>query len=151
VVQVLYHEQRRLREAPTHAPSGASSFYGGESPPQSLQYKPTPSHMGRHARGGAAPADEVSQLQRENDELKMELLRLKMRMRDPPAPVPPTGAAPPPPGRQPQPKKSGGGGGFMNNVSKKLGKLNPFVRHDAMGVPKVRTKPHKNRRHSIEW
>jgi hypothetical protein len=39
----------------------------------------------------------------------------------------------------------------MNNVSKKLGKLNPFVRHDAMGVPKVRTKPHKNRRHSIEW
>lgn len=151
VVQVLYHEQRRLREAPTHAPSGASSFYGGESPPPSLPYKPTPSLMGRHARGGAAPAEEVSQLQRENDELKMELLRLKMRLRDPSAPLPPTGAAPPPSGRHSMPKKPGAGGGFMNNVSKKLGKLNPFVRHDAMGVPKVRTKPPKDRRHSIGW
>ncbi|RCV23740.1 hypothetical protein SETIT_5G029900v2 [Setaria italica] len=76
MVQVLYHEQRRLREAPTQAPSGASSF---RRPPTA----PTPSLMGRHTRGGAAPADEVSQLQRENDELKMELLRLKMRLRGP--------------------------------------------------------------------
>ncbi|XP_022681992.1 BTB/POZ domain-containing protein At5g67385-like [Setaria italica] len=67
-------ERRVVVPAPTH---------GGESPPPSLPYKPTPSLMGRHTRGGAAPADEVSQLQRENDELKMELLRLKMRLRGP--------------------------------------------------------------------
>ena len=61
VVQVLHHEQRRLREAPT------SSFYGGESP------TPAPSLQGRHGR---SVPDEMSQLQRENEELKMELLRL---------------------------------------------------------------------------
>ncbi|OEL32896.1 BTB/POZ domain-containing protein [Dichanthelium oligosanthes] len=152
VVQVLYHEQRRLREAPgTHAPSGASSFYGGESPTPSLPYKPTPSLLGRHARGGGAP-DEVSRLQRENDELKMELLRLKMRLRDPTALPPTSVGAPQPSGRPPLPKKpGGGGGGFMNNVSKKLGKLNPFLRLDAVGGAKVRTKPPKDRRHSIGW
>ncbi|RLN19716.1 BTB/POZ domain-containing protein [Panicum miliaceum] len=147
VVQVLYHEQRRLREAPAHPPSGASSF-SGESPAPSLPYKPAQSLMGRHARGGAAQ-DELSRLQRENEELKMEVMRLKMRLRDPSA-LPPAGGAPPPSGRPPPPKKPGGGG-FMNNVSKKLGRLNPFLRHDAMDGGKVRTKPPKDRRHSIGW
>ncbi|RLN40107.1 BTB/POZ domain-containing protein [Panicum miliaceum] len=147
VVQVLYHEQRRLREAPTHPPSGASSF-SGESPAPSLAYKPTRSLMGRHARGGAAQ-DELSRLQRENEELKMEVMRLKMRLRDLSA-LPPAGGAPPPSGRPPPPKKAAGGG-FMNNVSKKLGRLNPFLRHDAMGGEKVRAKPPKDRRHSIGW
>ncbi|CAN6307589.1 unnamed protein product [Urochloa humidicola] len=148
VVQVLYHEQRRLRGAPEHAPSGASSFYGGVSPP---------SASGRHARGGGgAPADEVSRLHRENDDLRMELLRLKMRLRDPSEPpLPPAGdGAPPPSGRPPLPKKPGGGGGsgFMNNVSKKLGRLNPFLRRvDNMDDAKVRTKLAKERRRSIGW
>jgi len=145
VVQVLYHEQRRLGEAPAHPPSRASSFSGGESPAPSLPYKPTRSLMGRHARGGAAQ-DDLSRLQRENEELRMELMRLKMRLRDPPA----GGGAPPPPGRAPLPKKPGSGG-FMNNVSRKLGRLNPFLRHDAMGGGKVRAKPPKDRRHSIGW
>jgi len=148
VVQVLYHEQRRLGEAPAHPPSRASSFSGGESPAPSLPYKPTRSLMGRHARGGAAQ-DEVSQLQRENEELKIELMRLRMRLRDPSA-LPPAGGAPLPAGRRPPPRKPGGGG-FMNNVSKKLGRLNPFMRHDAMDGGKVRTKPPKDRRHSIGW
>jgi len=145
VVQALYHEQRRLGEAPAHPPSRASSFSGGESPAPSLPYKPARSLRGRHARGGAAQ-DDLSRLQRENEELRMELMRLKMRLRDPPA----GGGAPPPPGRAPLPKKPGSGG-FMNNVSRKLGRLNPFLRHDAMGGGKVRAKPPKDRRHSIGW
>uniref|UniRef100_A0A804LFC6 BTB/POZ domain-containing protein n=1 Tax=Zea mays TaxID=4577 RepID=A0A804LFC6_MAIZE len=135
VVQVLHHEQRRLREAPT------SSFYGGESP------TPAPSLQGRHGR---SVPDEMSQLQRENEELKMELLRLKMNLRDPSAP--PQHSDAPPSGRRPLPKKAAGGsGGFINNVSKKLGRLNPFLRPDAVGGAKVRTKPSrtKDRRHSI--
>ncbi|CAN6296068.1 unnamed protein product [Urochloa humidicola] len=145
VVQVLYHEQRRLRGAPDHAPSRASSFYGGVSPP---------SASGRHARGGGAPADEVSRLHQENDDLRMEVLRLKMRMRDPSEPPLPAagGGAPPQSGRPPLPKKPGGGGGFMNNVSKKLGRLNPFLRRvDTMDDAKVRTKLAKERRRSIGW
>ncbi|CAN6313664.1 unnamed protein product [Urochloa humidicola] len=159
VVQVLYHEQRRLREAP---PSAASSFCGGDSPATSLPYRQVPTSVsGRHARGGGAPADELSWLQRENDDLRMEVLRLKMRLRDPSpsaAPLPPAGGgAPPPSGRPPLPKKpGGGGGGFVNNVSKKLGRLNPFLRRlDAMDPAKeARTMPPKDRshrRHSIGW
>lgn len=150
VVQVLYHEQRRLREAPMHAPppSGVSSFYGGESLAPSPPYRPapTPSLLGRHAR---SVPDEVSRLQRENEELKMELLRLKMHMRDPSTALPQPSGGAPPSGRRPPPKKAaGGGGGFMNNVSKKLGRLNPFLRLDAVG-----TEPPKDRRRrrSIEW
>ncbi|WVZ55929.1 hypothetical protein U9M48_006528 [Paspalum notatum var. saurae] len=161
VVQVLYHEQRRLREGPMHPPSASSSFYGGESPAASLPYKPTPSLvLGRHARN---MPDEMSRLQRENDELKMELLRLKTRLRDPhPTAIPAgSGAGAPPSGRHPLLKKAGGA---MNNVSKKLGRLNPFLRLDGVGGAKVRTKPpkesdstsgdllpHKDRRHSIGW
>jgi hypothetical protein len=151
VVQVLYHEQRRLRLPPSQPPSGAPSYAGGESP--ALSYRPTPSFNGRDR---SAPSSEVSRLQRENDELRMELLQMKMRLRDPsaaPASQPPLAAAPgggrsfPPSGKPPLPKKPGGGsggGGFM----KKLGRLNPFVR-DPVAAGKVRTKPAKDRRHSI--
>lgn len=151
IVQVLYHEQRRLRVAPSQPPSGAPSYAGGESP--ALSYRPTPSFNGRDR---SAPSSEVSRLQRENDELRMELLQMKMRLRDPsaaPPPQPPLAAAPsggrsfPPSGKPPLPKKPGGGsggGGFM----KKLGRLNPFVR-DPVAAGKVRTKPAKDRRHSI--
>jgi hypothetical protein len=44
-----YHDQLRWREVSMHAPSGASSFYGGESLHPSQPYKPTPSYMGWHA------------------------------------------------------------------------------------------------------
>lgn len=148
VVQVLYHEQRRLRVQPSQPPSGAPSYVGGESP--ALSYRPTPSFNGRER---SAPSSEVSRLQRENDELRMELLQMKMRLGDPSAAPPPLAAAPvggrclPPSGKPPLPKKpggGGGGGGFM----KKLGRLNPFVR-DPLAAGKVRTKPAKDRRHSI--
>ncbi|KAJ1298218.1 hypothetical protein BS78_01G436900 [Paspalum vaginatum] len=153
VVQVLYHEQRRLREGPTYPTSGASSVYGGKSPAPSLAYTPTPSLQGRHAR---SVPDEVSQLQRENDELKMELLRLKLSLslRDPTAIPASSGAGAPPSGRHPLRKKAGGasgGGGFMDNVSKKLGRLNPFLRPDGVGGAKGRTEPPKGRRNSIGW
>nr|CAB3501658.1 unnamed protein product [Digitaria exilis] len=114
---------------------------------------------------------EPERKKRENEELKMELLRLKLHQRDQSSPSlssPTSGSgALPPSGRSPLPKKAsggGGGGGFMNNVSKKLGRLNPFQRVDAVGgAGKVRTKPakdrrnsigdlpHKDRRHSIGW
>ncbi|XP_052149230.1 BTB/POZ domain-containing protein SR1IP1 isoform X1 [Oryza glaberrima] len=146
VVQVLYHEQRRLR-APSQPPSAAPSYAGGESP--ALSYRPTPSFNGRHRPG---VPDEVSRLQRENDELRMELLRMKMRLRDPSVAFSAGGV--PPSGRPPLPKKPGGGGGgssggFMNSMSKKLGRLNPFLRSDVLGGGRVRTKPPKDRRHSI--
>uniref|UniRef100_A0ACD5XHQ7 Uncharacterized protein n=1 Tax=Avena sativa TaxID=4498 RepID=A0ACD5XHQ7_AVESA len=149
VVQVLYHEQRRLRGPPSQPPSGAPSYAGGESP--ALSYRPAPSFNGRDR---SAPSSEVSRLQRENDELRMELMQLKMRLRDPsaaPPPPPPVAAAPgggrsfPPSGKPPLPKKPGGGsggGGFM----KKLGRLNPF---NPVAAGKGRTKPPKDRRHSI--
>jgi hypothetical protein len=79
----------------------------------------------------------------------MELLQLKMHMRDPSTALPQPSGGAPPSGRRPPPKKAaGGGGGFMNNVSKKLGRLNPFLRLDAVG-----TEPPKDRRRrrSIEW
>ncbi|KAF0910808.1 hypothetical protein E2562_004775 [Oryza meyeriana var. granulata] len=144
VVQVLYHEQRRLR-APSQAPSAAPSYIGGESP--ALSYRPTPSFNGRHR---ASVPDEVSRLQRENDELRMELLRMKMRLRDPSVAFA-AGGGVPPSGRPPLPKKPGGGSGsgFMNSMSKKLGRLNPFLRSDVLGGGRVRTKPPKDRRHSI--
>ncbi|CAM0871641.1 unnamed protein product [Alopecurus aequalis] len=151
VVQVLYHEQRRLRVPPSQPPSGAASYAGGESP--ALSYKPTQSFNGRDR---SAPSSEVSRLQRENDELRMELLQLKMRLRDPSAAAPPIAAASgggrsyPPSGKPPLPKKTGGGGGGGGGggFMKKLGRLNPFVR-DPLAGGKVRAKPPKDRRHSI--
>ncbi|KAL6867634.1 hypothetical protein ACP4OV_015658 [Aristida adscensionis] len=143
VVQVLYHEQRRLREPPA---SAAPSPFGGDSP--ATHYRASPSIAGRHAR---SVPDEVARLQRENDELRMEVLRLKMRLREnsvSPAAAGGVAAS----GRPPLPprKGAGAGGGFLNNVSKKLGRLNPFLQLDATAGGKVRTsKPPKDRRHSI--
>jgi hypothetical protein len=139
VVQVLYHEQRRLREAPQHPPSTSPSSFGGDSPAVSYKQTPTPNFVARSV------PDKVARLQRENDELKMEVLRLKMRLRDATA-----GGGVPASGRPSLPKK--GGGGIVNSVSKKLVRLNPFVRPEAMGGGRVRIKPEppkKDRRHSI--
>ncbi|KAG8073954.1 hypothetical protein GUJ93_ZPchr0006g41722 [Zizania palustris] len=152
VVQVLYHEQRRLHGAATQPASAAPSYVGGESP--ALSYKPTSSF---NSRQRSSVPDEVARLQRENDELRMELLRMKMRLRDPSVAFP-AGAGGsngavgiPSSGKPPLPKKQGGsgGGGFMNSMSKKLGRITPFFRADALGGGRVRTKPPKDRRHSI--
>uniref|UniRef100_A0A0E0KAA3 BTB domain-containing protein n=1 Tax=Oryza punctata TaxID=4537 RepID=A0A0E0KAA3_ORYPU len=84
--------------------------------------------------------------------LETILLRMKMRLRDPSVAFSAGGGGVPPSGRPPLPKKPGGGGGsggFMNSMSKKLGRLNPFLRSDVLGGGRVRTKPPKDRRHSI--
>ncbi|KAK3150808.1 hypothetical protein QOZ80_3AG0238080 [Eleusine coracana subsp. coracana] len=141
VVQVLYHEQRRLREAPmreAHPPPPPSSS-GSESPGMSYRPPPPPSLMSRHR----SVPDEVARLQRENEELKMEILRLRMHLTDA------SGGGVPASGRPPLPPKKGGVG-FVNSVSRKLGRLNPFMRLDSMAGGNVQTKPPiKDRRHSI--
>ncbi|CAA7399399.1 unnamed protein product [Spirodela intermedia] len=134
VVQVLYYEQQRLRE-------GGGTATGGNSPalPSSLR---------------AAAPDELSRLRRENEGLKLEVVKLKMQLREAQKPAPAAAAPPPPPqppsipsaGKPPLPKKS-----IVNSVSKKLGKLNPFVRPEwvRLSPGRTRTKPPKDRRHSV--
>lgn len=143
VVQVLYHEQRRLREAPlreSHPPPPSSS--GSDSPAMSYRPPPPPTLLSRHA--ARSVPDEVARLQRENEELKVEILRLKTRLRDASA-----GGGGPASGRPPLPPKKSGAG-FVNSVSRKLGRFNPFVRLDAVASGNVQSKPlPKDRRHSI--
>ncbi|GJN30645.1 hypothetical protein PR202_gb18969 [Eleusine coracana subsp. coracana] len=80
---------------------------------------------------------------RENEELKMEILRLRMHLTDA------SGGGVPVSGRPPLPPKKGGVG-FVNSVSRKLGRLNPFMRLDSMAGGNVQTRPPiKDRRHSI--
>ncbi|TVU47999.1 hypothetical protein EJB05_07618 [Eragrostis curvula] len=144
VVQVLYHEQRRLRDAIPHPPSPEPAAFVGASPAMPYSYKPSPPTMITMGRDARSVPDEVARLQRENEELKMEILRLKMRLRD----VSSGTGGIPASGRPPLPKKAGAG--FVNSVSKKLGRLNPFMRLDnAMGGGRVRAELPKDRRHSI--
>lgn len=136
VVQVLYYEQQRLREVMDESPAltGKLSSYSVDVHPVT---------------------DEVSSLRRENQDLKMELVKMKMRMKEMErysekpsvASSPSAGPSPPPrPGsmeKPPLPKKS-----FISSVSKKLGRI---IRADGLSPQgsKGRTKPNKDRRHSI--
>ncbi|MBA0715850.1 hypothetical protein Golax_014730 [Gossypium laxum] len=138
VVQVLYYEQQRLRDVMN------GSMSSGTSPSISSRvnlYPPTDIHP---------VSDELSSLKRENEDLKLELVKMKMRLKEierPSSAVPSAASSPmgiivPSSDKPPLPRKS-----FMNSVSKKLGRLYPF------GVPpsgaKARTRPSKDRRHSI--
>lgn len=126
VVQVLYYEQQRLRDSMTGT--------GGESP--ALSHK-----MTSYGIGYQNQTDELSQLRRENNDLKLELVKAQMQLKElqkPPQNSTHSGKPPLPP------KKS-----IMNSMSKKLGLLNPFVRADSAFSGKVRTRPPKNWRHSI--
>ncbi|XP_072978495.1 BTB/POZ domain-containing protein SR1IP1 [Typha angustifolia] len=129
VVQVLYCEQRRLRD--TTNGNFTFNYTGGDSP--ALSYRGN-SYATRH------DSDELSRLQRENDGLKVELLRMKMQVTDLGNPSANLTSADKPP----LPKKS-----FISSVSKKLGRLNPFLRLDSVKPTKTRSKPPKDRRHSI--
>lgn len=136
VVQVLYYEQQRLRDAMNGNGSGESSVdsklnvYSSELHPVS---------------------NELSTLRRENEDLKLELVRLKMRLKEietrtlkSAANSPAVGVSPSA-DKPPLPRRS-----FISSVSKKLGRLSPFVRADGVSpFGKSRTKPDKNRRHSI--
>lgn len=126
VVQVLYYEQQRLRE-----------FMGDAPLPAKLNpYSPD-----------ISPA-EVSTLRRENQDLKLQLTQMKMRMKEiekstdkPQQPVASPLASK---DKQPSlPRKS-----FMSSVSKKLGR---FIRAETLmsQSSKGRTRPGKDRRHSI--
>lgn len=146
VVQVLYYEQQRLREVvdePRAPPAKQAPF--------SIDVHPV--------------TDEVSTLRRENQDLKLELAKLKMRLKEmerfsdrsvPVSPLvtaklsdkspaagsplvtPRIGSAEKPP----LPRKS-----FISSVSKKLGKI---IRADLTPQgAKARNKPSKDRRHSI--
>ncbi|XP_010905283.1 BTB/POZ domain-containing protein SR1IP1 isoform X2 [Elaeis guineensis] len=129
VVQVLHHEQQRRRDVMS------GNFSGGESP--ALSQKATPFGVGYHN----AP-DELSRLRRENADLKLELFRMRMQLKE----IEKSSGNITSAGKPPLPKKS-----FINSVSKKLGRLYPFMRSDSVKPPsgKRMTKPHKDRRHSI--
>ncbi|KAK6151175.1 hypothetical protein DH2020_016107 [Rehmannia glutinosa] len=139
VVQVLYYEQQRLREAMDGTSLNESSSLTAKLSTYSVDVHPVP--------------DEVSTLKRENQDLKLELVKMKMRLKEMEKPSDnksPTVSSPMgPTGRPmsaekpPLPRKS-----FISSVSKKLGK---FIRADGISAQgsKGRTKPAKDRRHSI--
>ncbi|KAL7101484.1 hypothetical protein ACP275_08G056700 [Erythranthe tilingii] len=142
VVQVLYYEQQRLREAV----DGSSSLNDTSSIPA----KPGPYSGDVHI-----VTDEVSSLRKENQDLKLELVKMKMRLNEIEKPSPAAFGSPSPattvsrpgsadkPPLPPLPKKS-----FISSVSKKLGR---FIRADGISAQgsRGRTKPAKDRRHSI--
>ncbi|KAL8472954.1 hypothetical protein ACS0TY_029970 [Phlomoides rotata] len=124
VVQVLYYEQQRLRDVMD------SSL--NNSPPLSTKLSPV---VDPHP-----VPDEVSTLRRENHDLKFELVKMKMRLKEIEGKSEKSSGATKPPLA---PRKS-----FMSTVSKKLGKI---IRADGLTSQgsKGRTKPAKDRRHSI--
>ncbi|XP_031481239.1 BTB/POZ domain-containing protein SR1IP1 isoform X2 [Nymphaea colorata] len=134
VVQVLYYEQQRLRDTMN------GNVMGAESPAISKLSTYSSDHL---------VADELSCLRRENEDLKLELVKMRMRLKElekpPPNTLPASVSASDE--KPPLPRKS-----FMNTVSKKLGRLYPFMRAEGvkpLSVAKVRGKPNKDRRHSI--
>uniref|UniRef100_A0A2P2JTY4 Uncharacterized protein MANES_12G111300 n=2 Tax=Rhizophora mucronata TaxID=61149 RepID=A0A2P2JTY4_RHIMU len=132
VVQVLYYEQQRIRDAMN------GGLTGGDSP--ALPAK-------ANVFSNDIVSDELSSLKRENQDLKLELVRLKMKLKEVETSTnravigSPMSAADKPP----LPRRS-----FINSVSKKLGRLYPFVRADGVAPHgRTKTKPNKDRRHSI--
>ncbi|CAI8588957.1 unnamed protein product [Vicia faba] len=163
VVQVLYYEQERLRDA-------MNVNENGESPIQTKRN----SYSGDNQIHPMS--NEILSLRKENEDLKLELAKLKTKLQEIEnsttvkstvnspvikstvnspvikstvnSPVNVSGASPAySADKPPLPRKSS----FMSSVSKKLGKLSPFPRVDGIITPfaKGRTKPNKNRRHSI--
>ncbi|PSS36035.1 BTB/POZ domain-containing protein [Actinidia chinensis var. chinensis] len=142
VVQVLYLEQLRLREAMT------GNLTGSESPallsPITNLYK----------TDFLQAPDDLSGLKRENQELKLELVKTKMRLKE--VEKPPIDGNKSPLGSSSEsslsssadhksrmPRKS-----FISTISKKLGKLYPFLRVDGVSTPGDRIKRVRDRRHS---
>ncbi|CAH8382269.1 unnamed protein product [Eruca vesicaria subsp. sativa] len=134
VVQVLHQEQQTLRQVlcESHSPVAATAIAPPESPP------PHPTLTSYN--------NELSKLNRENQNLKLELLKVKMTLKELErekdfeikscsdcSPVSTASVVKPP-----LPRKS-----FISSVSRKLGKLNPF------GHTPGRTMLRKGRRHSI--
>ncbi|KAJ6740435.1 BTB/POZ DOMAIN-CONTAINING PROTEIN SR1IP1 [Salix purpurea] len=136
VVQVLYYEQQRLRDVMN------GNLMGGDSPHLHLPPKVNIFSTDIHP-----VSDELASLRRENEDLKIELVKMKMKMKEiERATVSSSTVSTPSSDKPPLPRKS-----FINSVSKKLGRINPFVRADGFPLSntKARTKPNKDRRHSI--
>ncbi|KAH7665366.1 NPH3 domain-containing protein [Dioscorea alata] len=131
VVQVLHNEQQRLRNA------SSRNYYGGDSPAFSQKLS-----MFRSNYHLETPSDELSRLRSENDNLKLELMRMQAQRRNEDKPSVKQAVS----GKPPLPKKS-----LVNSVSKQLSRLYPFNRADGAKTPsrKAMTKPAKDRRHSI--
>lgn len=137
VVQVLYYEQQRLREA----------MDGTEGETSNLALK-----VNQHSADSHTATRELLSLRKENQDLKLELVKMRTRLREIEkssdksyAPSPKVITLPSAE-KPPLPRKS-----FIGSVSRKLGKINPFLRADALfpSNAKVRNKPAKDRRHSI--
>ncbi|KAH9608051.1 hypothetical protein KSS87_002335 [Heliosperma pusillum] len=142
VVQVLYYEQQRLREAMNGEPNSPRNSI---IPSKTLSLYPS----------DAPPSAELSRLKRENEDLKLELLKLKMKLKE----VERSGmgmgdkSGGSSPGassisssvnhqKPPLPRKS-----FLGSV-KRLGRL--LLPVDGLTPPsRNRNKPAKDRRHSI--
>ncbi|KAI5325219.1 PREDICTED: BTB/POZ [Prunus dulcis] len=139
VVQVLYYEQQRLRDVMN------GNLIGGES-------SVLPSKGNLYSTDIHPVPDELSILRRQNEELKIELVKMKMRLKELETSTVRTSISSPmgnistSADKPPLPRKS-----FINSVSKKLGRLSPFVRTDGVtpSIPKGRTRAAKDRRHSI--
>lgn len=133
VVQVLYYEQQRLRNVMN------GGLMGEDSPA-------LPSKVNIYSTDIHPVSDELSSLRRENEDLKIELVKLKMRLKELEKSTIRSAASSPSIDKPPLPRKS-----FINSVSKRLGRLYPFVRADGVtpSSAKTQTKPSKNRRHSI--
>lgn len=136
VVQVLYYEQQRLRDAMDGSSPLASKFnlYSADS---------------------HGCSDELSNLQRENKELKLELVNLKMRLEE----IEKSTLVPRDSVSSPMSEVSSSTDKlsmrrktFMNYVSQKLARLSPFSRADGVSATspaKRHAKPCKTRRHSV--
>ena len=136
VVQVLYYEQQRLRDA-------MNGHADGESPS-------APSKLNVYSSDLQSVPNEISSLRKENEDLKLELVKLKMKLKEierttttKSAVSSPVTNPSPSADKPPLPRKS-----FVNSMSKKLGNL---LRADGFTPSKGRTKLIKNRRHSISW
>lgn len=127
MVQVLSNEQQSLRNFLDDSDSPAAASASEILPPKISSYN-----------------NELSKLNRENQDLKLELLKVKMKFKEYEkektfevmsssdySSVSTASVV------KPQRKS------FISSVSRKLGKLNPF------GMTQGRTKPPKGRRHSI--
>lgn len=128
VVQVLYYEQQRLRDV-----------MGGDSPAPQRK-------VNIYSVDNRQSPDELSRLQKENNDLKLELTKMKMRLKEyerQSGNNSPAMSTTPSSNKPPLPRKS-----IISSVSKKLGRLYPFIRTDGMKPP-GRTKPNKDRRHSV--
>lgn len=131
VVQVLYYEQQRLRD----------NLDGGL-----IAVEPTTTTNNQPLN------NELSRLKKENQDLKFEIIKMKMRLKEVERSSGDKSAVSSPAStgysadKPPLPRKS-----FINSVTKKLGKITPFFRADGIlpSSTRGRNKPAKDRRHSV--